>query len=246
MKLVVLTDTHGNLPALKAVLRQVRTAGYDLLVHTGDAVAIGPYSRECVHLLHNMPKTKLLMGNHDAWLAHGLTTPNPPWLTAGEAEHHFWLSTAFPPEEKRLIAEWPYQSTINCENIDVTFTHYGLTNNKGDFKPIVTEPSGFDLDNIFQEHDADLLFYGHDHTASDRVGRAHYINPGSIGCYHQALARYVIVEFDNGTYTVDYKIVPYDDLDLVRAFEDRQVPDREMIYKAFYGGRINAETLYQV
>lgn len=246
MKLVVLTDAHGNLPALKAVLRQVRAEGYDLLIHTGDAVAIGPYSRECVHLLHEMPKTELIMGNHDTWLANGLPSSNPPWLTAGEAEHHFWLSTAFPPEEKRLIAQWPYESTLTCEGIKTSFAHYGFDRVTREFKPAVFDPTGADLDKIFQDHDADLLFYGHNHEASDRVGRAHYVNPGSLGCYHRSLARYAVVEFKHGTYTVDYRFAPYDDFDLVRAFEDRQIPEREVIYASFFGGRISAETLYQL
>lgn len=246
MKLVVVTDTHGNLPALKAALRKIRAEGYDLLVHTGDVVAIGPYSRECVHLLHELPKTELLMGNHDAWLVHGLPSANPPWLTPGEAEHHFWLSTAFPPEEKRLIGQWPYKSTIDCGNTNVTFMHYGMHDNGNEFKSIVPDPTPSDLDVIFQEQNTDLLFYGHDHTASDLVGNARYINPGSLGCYHRSLARYAVIEFSNGSYTVDYKFAAYDDHDLVRAFEDRQIPEREMIYGAFFGGRISASTLYQI
>jgi len=53
MKIVVITDTHANLPALEALLKAVRTEGYDAIFHTGDAIAIGPYPAECLDLLLN-------------------------------------------------------------------------------------------------------------------------------------------------------------------------------------------------
>ena len=45
MRIVVLTDVHGNLPALGAALAVIRGEGYDAIVHTGDAVGIGFDSR---------------------------------------------------------------------------------------------------------------------------------------------------------------------------------------------------------
>lgn len=51
MKLAVLTDVHANLPALRAALRALEQEGFDLLVHLGDAIAIGPFPSECLELL---------------------------------------------------------------------------------------------------------------------------------------------------------------------------------------------------
>jgi predicted phosphodiesterase len=53
MRIVVMTDSHANLPALQAALKDIRGNGYDVIVHTGDAVAIGPYPAECLDLLFN-------------------------------------------------------------------------------------------------------------------------------------------------------------------------------------------------
>lgn len=41
MRIVVLADVHANLPALEAALAQIEEAGYDLLVHLGDAIVMG-------------------------------------------------------------------------------------------------------------------------------------------------------------------------------------------------------------
>ena len=51
MKIAVLTDAHGNLPALEAALAAIRVMGCDVVYHTGDAVGIGPYPAECVERL---------------------------------------------------------------------------------------------------------------------------------------------------------------------------------------------------
>ena len=51
MKIAVLTDVHGNLPALQATLRGIRREGCDAIFHTGDSIGIGPYPAECLDLI---------------------------------------------------------------------------------------------------------------------------------------------------------------------------------------------------
>src|SRR3954454_21809972 len=76
-KLIVITDAHANLPALTAALEAAQKEGYDGIVHTGDAFAIGPYPAECLDVLLNTPKLECVMGNHDAWFVDGLPQPQP-------------------------------------------------------------------------------------------------------------------------------------------------------------------------
>ena len=82
MRIVVLTDVHGNLPALNVALHSIEREGYDLLVHLGDAIAIGPFPAECLERLLALPRARLLMGNHDVWFASGLPEPRPSWMSA--------------------------------------------------------------------------------------------------------------------------------------------------------------------
>lgn len=56
MRIIVLTDVHANLPALQAALKEIRKSGYDVIVHTGDAMGIGPYPVECLEVLMSTPK----------------------------------------------------------------------------------------------------------------------------------------------------------------------------------------------
>ena len=46
MKIAVLTDVHGNLPALQIAMRAIRRERCDAVFHTGDAIGIGPFPAE--------------------------------------------------------------------------------------------------------------------------------------------------------------------------------------------------------
>ncbi len=65
MRVAVLSDVHGNLPALEAVLHQVVTEGFDLIVSGGDVVS-GPMPAESLELLANCGiDVRWVMGNAD-------------------------------------------------------------------------------------------------------------------------------------------------------------------------------------
>lgn len=66
MKIAVLSDIHGNVPALEAVLEDVARWRPDELIVNGDLVNRGPYSLVCLHLLQrNFPRSRFLRGNHE-------------------------------------------------------------------------------------------------------------------------------------------------------------------------------------
>ena len=81
MKIAVLTDVHGNLPALQVALRAMRREGADAIFHTGDAIGIGPFPAECLELLLSTSGMNLICGNHDAYFSTGLAEPQPPWMS---------------------------------------------------------------------------------------------------------------------------------------------------------------------
>lgn len=73
MKVVVISDIHGNGVALEAVLAEIRGEGADQVVCLGDAIQGGPQPREVVGLLREWG-IPVVMGNADAWLLAGEET----------------------------------------------------------------------------------------------------------------------------------------------------------------------------
>ena len=107
MRVAVLADIHGNLPALEAVLRDVDAAGVDAVVLGGD-LADGPMPAQTLDRLEELGERAVwVRGNSDRWLADafdgtfqpsGLPT-NPPAArasasTASSAGRLPWMSAS--------------------------------------------------------------------------------------------------------------------------------------------------------
>ena len=84
MRILVISDVHGNLPALEAVLGAAR--GYDEVIVLGDLVDYGPWPGEAIDRVRSLG-ARVVRGNHDHAVAYGVD------CRCGEATH--WLSTWF-------------------------------------------------------------------------------------------------------------------------------------------------------
>lgn len=235
MRIAVFSDVHGNLPALEAALAGIARIGCDAIYHTGDAIGIGPYPAECLDRLLHTPRVHCVMGNHDAWFAFGLPQPQPPWMSEGEVAHQRWVHAALDPALRPVVAHWPYALVEEWAGGRCAFVHYGLATAGHDFAAVIPQPSAAALDPLFAPYQAALVFYGHDHAAADVQGQGRYINPGSLGCFRAPIARFVVLDLNgHGAYTLTSHAVAYDDTALLRAFEDRDVPERTFIRRAFF------------
>jgi putative phosphoesterase len=235
LKIVVITDVHANLPALRAVLKSINKDGYDIIVHTGDAIGIGPYPAECLDLLLNTPNIYFVMGNHDSYFSNGLPKPQPSWMSDGEVQHQLWTHAQLEPELKTRMCKWPYMLGIENDGIKATFLHYVLDVSGQNFAPLIRQPTATDLDRSFSSLNASVVFYGHDHVPRDVQGSRRYVNPDSLGCSKDANARYCTVELSRQGFTVEHLVATYDRGSLLRAFEERNVPERHFIQKIFFG-----------
>ncbi len=237
MKLAILTDIHGNLPALEAVCSAIQLESVDAIYHLGDAISIGPFPVECVDLLLSLPNCHFLMGNHDAWFVHGLPNPQPAWMSDGEVEHQQWVHQQLSIHHKAEMAKWPFKLVETFEGVQLTMLHYALNEASNDFLSIQKSLSPSEFDALFADTYSDIILFGHDHRFVDVNSRSRYINPGSLGCFSEPVARYCIITCENGRFEVQHKYISYDDQPIIDAFEQKQVPDRHLISKIFYGGR---------
>lgn len=104
MKIAILSDVHGNLQALEAVLADIGTLGCDALWSLGDAVGYGPEPQECVEILRREAAVSL-MGNHDAAVAKVIPTAafNESARLAVE-----WTRTVLAGDVLSFLAGLPY------------------------------------------------------------------------------------------------------------------------------------------
>ena len=234
MKVAVMTDVHGNLPALEVALEIIKAEKCDYIYNTGDAIGIGPFPLECLELLLKN-NVRMIMGNHEEYYAFGIPTPKPLYISNGELEHQLWVSSILGPKYKELVALFPYIIKERFYDYTVLFSHYALRPGTNEFADIKRSADKEFMDYMFAEVDADLIFYGHNHFSPDITGGGRYINPGSLGCSSDiALSRFVIIDFHNSSYKLRHFSIPYNDDCLFSALEERQVPDRDIIRKIFF------------
>lgn len=66
----IITDIHGNLETLEAILEDIKTQAVDEMICLGDSINIGPNSKECIDLLIEN-NIKSVLGNHEICLLKG-------------------------------------------------------------------------------------------------------------------------------------------------------------------------------
>jgi predicted phosphodiesterase len=231
-----MTDSHANLPALQSALKAVHLHGYDLIIHTGDSFAIGPYPSECFDLLSNTPNIRFTKGNHEAYFVEGLTPLQTSIMGEGEVEHQKWTHAQLREQAKAIVKQWPYRIDIDQSGTMAAFLHYPLDALGRDFLSIrLVRPEAAQLDEAFAGDTSSAIFCGHEHTPFDVQERCRYVNPGSLGCSTDSLARYLMLDISEHGFTVEHHAEPYDMTAVLRAFEQRRVPEREFILKRFFG-----------
>ena len=113
MRVAVLSDIHGNLPALEAVLQDVRHAGPDRVVIGGDVLP-GPMPRECLDALLGLDiPVQFIHGNGDREaLAHlsGREMTTVPEPFRGPV---IWAAEQLGQKYRPILASWPLSLSEN-------------------------------------------------------------------------------------------------------------------------------------
>src|SRR5687768_4019685 len=76
MRLALLSDIHGNLTALQAVLDDLKQVeGVEKIWVLGDLAVLGPHPVECIQVVRELPNAEVIGGNTDRYLITGQFEP---------------------------------------------------------------------------------------------------------------------------------------------------------------------------
>lgn len=235
LKIAVFTDVHGNLFALEAIAKALKSEAPDLIFFTGDCISGGPFPSECIDLLASLPNTHCIRGNHEDLLLGELPPRVYPKARREEEEHFRWIHSQISGEQRDWIRTWPHHLTHSCYRFQLDFIHYPRVLEQNRYRPVIVSPYAAELDELFEGMTGDIVFYGHHHPHSDITGRSRYINPGAAGAYDDCFARYTTLELRPRSIHVAHKRAAFDLPKLYRAFKERSVPDADTIFRVYYG-----------
>jgi putative phosphoesterase len=180
MRVAALYDIHGNLPALEAVLQDIRQAAVDLVVVGGDVVA-GPMPRETLAcLLEFAVPVTFIQGNADREVVAQMAGTDASALPEDVREVVRWVAQQLGPEHERLLASWPQTLRVDIKGLGkVLFCHATPRSDTEIFTRLTPEDR---LLPIFDGLSVSLVICGHTHMQFDRrIGAVRVVNAGSVG-----------------------------------------------------------------
>jgi putative phosphoesterase len=179
-RVAAIYDVHGNLPALEAVLAEVRRAGVDLVVVGGDMLP-GPLPRESLALLADLDlPVRCIRGNGDRAVLEEMAGIVSSALPESVHEAVRWVAGQLRPEDERRLASWPDMLRVEVRGLgEVLFCHATPRNDTEIFTRRTPEDR---LLPVFAGIDVPVVVCGHTHMQFDRrVGAIRVVNAGSVG-----------------------------------------------------------------
>jgi putative phosphoesterase len=180
MRVAAIYDIHGNLPALEAVLQEIRQAGVDRIVVGGDVVP-GPMPRETIAFLLDLDiPVQFIQGNGDREVLAQREGKETGAIPEQFREVMRWVARQLTLEDERLLASWPETLRIEIPGLgEVLFCHATPRSDTEIFTRLTPENR---LLPIFAGVDASVVVCGHTHMQFDwTVGGIRIVNAGSVG-----------------------------------------------------------------
>jgi predicted phosphodiesterase len=234
-KIAVITDVHGNAPALRAVLAELEQEdGLSHIYGVGDYIGVGPDTNEVLELLFALPTFVGIAGNHEDCIL-ALLAGDPPGSPPGLEEHHEWVANEL---DRRFLPELQALPRVLSPlhgDLELFIAHYHLDTEQK-LMPIDQDPTLNKLEAHYDEHHAAVVLTGHHHDGHflERPGRV-YLNPGALGCGPDPVARYAVLTLSEDGIDVQRREAAYDRESYLKVYEQRAVPDRAFILERFHG-----------
>lgn len=234
MRIAVLSDIHGNLPALEAVLRDIRRTGVKGIIVAGDFTG-GPQPQETTDLLRALGSWMIRGNTEGYYLDYHRGDAPAEWRESKQWAAMRWSYSRLSQETLDFIAALTEQRVVALDGTASIRVVHGSPHSSTehlfpDRNPLAlrhfreagvlrsdTEPDGLSL--ALAQVDEPVLVCGHSHIpwTQKQDGRL-VVNAGSVGApinghWH---AQYAMLSWQGDGWQVEHCSVPYD-LELIRS-----------------------------
>jgi predicted phosphodiesterase len=229
---ILMSDIHGNLPALRAVIDSLPP--YDEVIVAGDLCLEGPCPAGVVDTLDELGWS-LIMGNTDRDIVE-----RPASLKEGKLRQIDWTREQLGPDRLDRLAQLPRSQRRSFDGHSTLLAvHANPLNLDEHLYPTMSEEQ---LEPYLRDIDADILAFGHLHIPYLRpVAGVLLADVSSVG-HPKDLDRraaYTVLTIDGARRSVVQVRIPYDVEETVRLLRDSAMPDADKeaqsLLKASYG-----------
>jgi len=221
MRYALISDIHGNLPALDAVLSDIAEQRTDATYHLGDLVGYAPWPNEVVARIAERGIGGI-GGNYDSTVAtdykHCGCRYEDPHQEALSHLSYAWTRAHVTDETKRALGALPFRIDLrplggHIAGPVLTLLHGNQTLNT--VYVTADRPDDFlsKMAAAVNARAGDVVAFGHTHIAWHRtVDGVHFVNTGSVGRPKDGDPRagYVVVDVSHSGVDVQLHRVAYD------------------------------------
>lgn len=216
MKIAIISDIHGNMQALEAVLADIEKEICEKILCLGDLAMAGPEPVKAIGRIKSLQeegKLEVIQGNTDEMIGnfsddilHKVRKHAP--IMANALVNDVQI---IPDELRQYLKHLPPQKELEIEGVRVLLVHGSPRKNDENIMPDMPIDK---IEEIVADTDADLIFCGHTHLPCgyQTSRKQTIVNDGSVGrpFTPEPKACYVVAEFKDNSYQIQHKFVEYD------------------------------------
>lgn len=235
MRLLLLSDIHGNLPALLAIDRFFADRPFDAICNCGDSTVYAPFPNETLQWLQDRQAYSIL-GNTDQkviTLLQGKNFKKPH----DEEKRIMYRSTvqALNEESKHHLL-----SLRDSQKLDIGGFTIGLFHGSPDHprELLFAQTPDARFDELSRVTTCRIVVTGHSHTPYHKhIQATHFVNPGSVGRMFDGNpeASCAILTLSGGDIEVALHRIPYPVEEVVTVLRQHHLP--EIYTEMFRQGR---------
>ena len=218
--IAIVSDIHGNLPALEAVIEDIKSYDIKQIISLGDVSGYHPFINEVIEILKENNAINII-GNHDRYIIDNTECPR---------SHSANICLNY---QKSVITnenkEWLKTSISKYEIDNISMVHGGWVDNEDEYMMKIK-------DDYFEKLPFKYFFCGHTHVQKHikMINNKEFINPGSVGQPRDGNKEAAYCLFDEKIGEVILKRVDYD-IDKV-ALKMKEIGFEEKFYGNLYNG----------
>jgi putative phosphoesterase len=181
-RVAVITDIHGNLPALEASLEAIEQLAVDAIYCGGDLVGYGPYPNEVCALIEERG-FPTIYGNYDYAIARELEDCGCAYVTEHDRElgqqSVAWTLAHTDQRSRDFMFDLPFDLRLELGSRRVRLVH-GSPRKVNEY--LFEDKPARTFERIAAGADCDVLVFGHTHKPWIHIyGRVLFVNCGSVG-----------------------------------------------------------------
>lgn len=216
MKVAIISDIHGNMQALEAVLDDIKREKCEKIFCLGDLAMAGPEPVKTLELIKKMYSEgnfELIQGNTDEMIGNYTKETGDRVKAAFPVLGNAIINDAkiIPQDLIEFLKSLPEQKELEIEGVKILLVHGSPRKNDENILPDLAIEK---IEEMIEGTQADIIFCGHTHIPCgyQTTKKQTVVNDGSVGrpFTQNPQACYAIAEFKNGAFEVSHKFIDYD------------------------------------